>query len=99
MNQDLQMRTAGCPDYQRLLQECQSALVAWKNRSEEITLFGLQGKTAGDGLQRLQAEYARAYNRLERHAVSCRECSFPEDFERRRRINLENSAQGKELPA
>jgi len=81
MNQDFPIHTAGCPDYERLLRECESALVAWKNRSEQITSLGPKGKSAGDGLQRLQAEYARAYNRLKRHANSCRLCSFPVDFE------------------
>lgn len=99
MNQDVPMRTAACPDYQRLLRECESALAAWKNRSEEITFFGLQGKTAGDGLQRLQAEYARAYNRLARHADSCRDCSFPAELGRIGRVNLVSSAQSKEFPA
>lgn len=99
MNQDIQMRTAGCPDYQRLLQECQSTLMAWKNRSEEITYYGLQGKSSGDGLQRLQAEYARAYNRLERHAETCRACCFHTDLAKGERVNLVSSAQGKELPA
>jgi len=92
MNQDLEMRTAGCPDYQRLLRECQSALIAWKNRSEEITYYGLQGKAAGDGLQRLQAEYARAYNRLERHSDSCRACHFQTDLARGERVNLGSGA-------
>jgi hypothetical protein len=99
MNQDVQMRTAGCPDYQRLLQECQNALIAWKNRSEEITHFGLQGKAAGDGLQRLQAEYARAYNRLKRHADGCRACCFHADLAKGERTNLVGSSQSKELLA
>jgi hypothetical protein len=99
MNHDIQMRTAGCPDYQRLLLDCQSALLAWKTRSDEMTSFGLQGKTAGDGLQRLQAEYARAYNRLERHVASCRMCNFPADFAKGGRIDMASSGdQGKELP-
>jgi len=98
MNQDIQIRTAGCSDYQSLLQECQSALIAWKNRSEEITYFGLQGKAAGDGLQRLQAAYARAYNRLKRHADSCRICSFPANLEAGERVNLVSSALNKEIP-
>jgi len=93
MNQDIQMRTAGCPDYQRLLQECQNALMAWKNRGEEISFFSLQGKAAGDSLQRLQAEYARAYSRLERHADSCRFCRFRANFGMGERVNLVSSAQ------
>jgi len=96
MNHDFQIRTAGCPEYQRLLRECQCALVAWKKRSEEITFGGQQGKEVGDGLQRLQAEYARAYNRLERHAGSCRVCNFPSDYGRR--IDSVNGARDNELP-
>lgn len=99
MNQDNQMRTAGCPNYQSLLQDCESALMAWKNRSEEITYYGLQGKAAGDGLQRLQAEYARAYNRLERHADTCRACCFHADVAKGKRVSLVSSTQSKELPA
>ena len=64
MNERVVFRTAACSDYERLLEECQIALVAWKARREQIATFGPQGKSAGDALQRLQAEYARAYNRL-----------------------------------
>jgi len=76
MNQDLHMRTAACSEYQRLLRICQGALVAWKERREEIVRLGLEGKTTGDELRRLQAEYARSYNRLERHPDSCEVCRF-----------------------
>jgi len=97
MNQDFQLHTAGCPDYERLLQECQCALLAWKDRCEEITCRGLQGKTTGDGLQRLQAEYARAYNRLKRHPSSCRVCSFQRDLEKGDRVHPVGRAQSREL--
>lgn len=80
MNEERHFRTAVCSAYTRLLQECQSALVAWKERSEQISRLALQGKRTGDDLRRLQAEYARAYNRLERHAKSCNECRFTSDF-------------------
>ena len=96
MNQDFPIRTAGCPDYQRLLQECESALVAWKNRSEQIISLGLKGKSAGDGLQTLQAEYARAYHRLKRHANSCRVCSFAGNYETGVRITLAGGGHCKE---
>lgn len=99
MNQEFQIRTAACPDYQRLLQECESAMVAWKERSEEITQLGLQGKSAGDGLQRLQAEYARAYHRLERHADSCGLCGFRRDLRKSGQANTISSSTRKELPA
>lgn len=81
MNEGIGVRTAACSDYERLLNECKNALYAWKNRREQIARFGLEGKRTGDELQRLQAEYARAYNRLERHAKSCAMCRFTSEFE------------------
>jgi len=76
MSETLRFRTAVCSDYEDLLKECQRALHAWKDRREEIARVGLRGKRAGDELQKLQAEYARAYNRLERHAQTCSVCRF-----------------------
>jgi hypothetical protein len=89
MSETMVVRTAACSDYERLLEECQSALVAWKTKREEFIHFGPRGRSAGDALQRLQAEYARAYNRLERHAKSCRSCHFREQFGRKDRPNAE----------
>jgi len=76
MNETLRFRTAVCSDYETLLKECQHALRAWKDRREEIVRRGLRGKRAGDELQKLQADYARAYNRLERHSRACPVCRF-----------------------
>ena len=76
MNEDVRFRTAICSNYEKLLIECQEALYAWKDRREEIVRFGAWGKKAGDELQRLQADYARAYNRLERHTKNCEVCTF-----------------------
>lgn len=76
MSESLEIRTAACSDYERLLEECKTALMAWKVRREQMSRFGPLGKNAGDALQRLQAEYARAYNRLERHAKECSMCRF-----------------------
>ena len=39
------------------------------------------GKRTVNELQRLQAEYARAYNRLERHAKNCAMCKFAAEFD------------------
>ncbi len=81
MNEAIVVRTAACSDYERLLEECKNALYAWKNRREQIARLGLEGKRTGDELQRLQAEYARAYSRLERHAKSCATCRFATEIE------------------
>lgn len=76
MSEEMKLGTAACSDYARLLEECKDALFAWKMRREEICHNGPRGKLTGDELQRLQAEYARAYNRLERHVKSCDACRF-----------------------
>jgi hypothetical protein len=76
MNELFDFCTANCLDYETLLKESQRALVTWRERSEEVTRFGLQGKQIGDELQKLQASYATAYSRLERHGKSCVLCQF-----------------------
>ncbi|HKM66928.1 MAG TPA: hypothetical protein VJX70_07165 [Candidatus Acidoferrum sp.] len=76
MNNELEFRTAICSDYESLLKESQQALVTWRERSEEVSRFGLHGKQIGAELQKLQAEYARAYSRLEQHAKHCLICQF-----------------------
>ena len=76
MNNEMIFPNTMCSGYEDLLRESQQALVAWRERSEEVSRFGLQGKEIGDELQKLQAGYARAYNRLERHGKSCVLCQF-----------------------
>jgi hypothetical protein len=73
---ELTMDAAICSDYERFLKESQRALVNWRERSEEVSCFGLQGKSIGDELQKLQAEYATAYHRLEQHGKTCILCQF-----------------------
>ena len=85
MKDDVPFRTAICSDYERLLIECQRALFAWKERREQLARFGMRGKRTGDELQRLQADYARAYNRLERHAKSCEVCKFTAELSKSER--------------
>ena len=82
MSEELSFRTSICSDYETLLKECQRAMNAWKQRREEIARIGLHGKQAGDELQKLQAKYARAYNRLERHTKSCAVCRFTTELGR-----------------
>ena len=74
--EELTIDAAICSDYEMLLKESQRALVNWRERSEEVSRFGLQGKSIGDELQKLQADYATAYHRLEQHGKTCILCQF-----------------------
>jgi hypothetical protein len=73
---ELTIDAAICSDYEKLLKDSQQALVAWRERSEEVSRFGLKGKSIGDELQKLQAGYAIAYHRLEQHGKTCILCQF-----------------------
>jgi hypothetical protein len=55
---------------------CQDALERWRRRREEISAAGLSGKQIADELLRLQADYAKAYSRLEKHEDDCELCRF-----------------------
>jgi hypothetical protein len=74
--EELTIDAAICPGYERLLRNSQRGLVAWRERSEEVSRFGLTGKSVGDELQKLQADYATAYHRLEQHGKTCILCQF-----------------------
>ncbi|HUL34795.1 MAG TPA: hypothetical protein VL128_12990 [Candidatus Eisenbacteria bacterium] len=76
MREKSEIGTAACSDYEDLLRICKSALLAWSVRREEIVRFGQRARSATDALQKLQADYARAYSRLERHVKSCTVCRF-----------------------
>jgi hypothetical protein len=65
-----------CGVYQRLFEECQSALEIWHEHRAEICHSRLFGKEAGDELLRLQAKYARAYTTLQNHAHHCPQCQL-----------------------
>jgi len=74
--EELTMDAAICLDYEKLLKDSQRALVNWRERCEEVSRFALQGKSIGDELQKLQADYATAYHRLEQHGKTCILCQF-----------------------
>jgi hypothetical protein len=76
MMEELTIDSAICSDYERYLKESQRALVSWRERSEEVSRFGLTGKSIGNELQKLQADYATAYHRLEQHGKLCILCQF-----------------------
>jgi len=76
MNKPLCIRTTVCREYQRLLEDCQSALEIWDEHRAEVCESGWIGKEAGDELLRLQANYARAYAVLQRHSEDCLLCQL-----------------------
>jgi hypothetical protein len=76
MNSELSYKTGICGDYEKLLWACVKSLESWKNRRESIACSHLSGKEVGDELMRLQAEYAKAYSRLEKHRNNCQVCRF-----------------------
>jgi hypothetical protein len=76
MNKPLCIRTTVCGEYQRLLEESQSALEIWNERGAGVGESRLIGKEAGDELLRLQANFARAYAMLQRHSQDCLLCQL-----------------------
>ena len=74
MNKPLCIKTAVCSEYQRLLEECQSALEIWDELRAEVSASRLIGKEAGDEPLRLQAKFVRAYAVLQRHSQDCLLC-------------------------
>ena len=74
MNTEHSFNTAVCDEYERLLFLCEFAMESWKNRREEISNAGLQGKEVASELLRLQADYAKAYANLQRHEDTCGIC-------------------------
>jgi hypothetical protein len=76
MNQELSFKTAVCSDYERLLITCHNAMELWRNRREELSASRPVPKEAADELLRLQAAYAKAYSRVEKHNDNCELCRF-----------------------
>ena len=69
-------KTAFCSTYERLLCTCAQTLDVWRDLREEIANSGSRSQEAGDELIRLQADYAKAYSRLEKHRDNCELCHF-----------------------
>jgi hypothetical protein len=76
MKLERSFKTAICTDYENLLFACQRALESWRARREAATTNGFASKKTADDLLRLQADYARAYSRLESHEEKCELCRF-----------------------
>ena len=99
MMEEFTIGSAICSDYESLLKESQRALVNWRERSEEVSQFGLQGKSIGDELQKLQAAYATAYHRLEQHGKNCILCQFTIGFAENEAPSSVFISPRRELPA
>jgi hypothetical protein len=76
MSTEVPFKTAVCTDYEKLLVTCKNALDRWRKRREEVLAAGLSGDKVANELLRLQADYAKAYSRLERHEHECGLCQF-----------------------
>jgi hypothetical protein len=76
MSEQLSVETMVCSEYQRLLEEGQSALENWNEHRTEICRSRLFGKKAGDELLRLQAKFARALTVLRNHVHNCLRCQL-----------------------
>jgi len=94
MRKPLCIRTTVCREYQRLLEDCQSALEIWDKHRAEVCESRRTGKEAGDELLRLQAKYARAYAVLQRHSEDCLLCQLVTRMEGSDSENKANAPSG-----
>jgi len=74
--EELAIDAAICSDYERLFERVAARPGGLERAQREVSRFGLQGKSIGDELQKLQAVYATAYRRLEQHGKTCILCQF-----------------------
>ncbi len=74
MDTQYAFKTCICSEYEDLLYACVKSLDAWKNRRDHVNKLHLAGKEVGDELLRLQADFATAYSRLEKHRDRCPVC-------------------------
>src|ERR1700739_1613612 len=65
-----------CPEYERLLEDCQKALVSWQQQRTIGQRASFAGERASLQVRRLQANYARAYELLESHERTCGICQY-----------------------
>jgi hypothetical protein len=89
MSKQLSVDTTVCSEYQRLLEESQSALEIWNEHRAEFCQFRFIGREAGAELLRLQTKYARAYTVLQNYERNCSLCQLKSRMEGR---DSENSS-------
>jgi len=95
MEGELFYKTAFCSNYERLLCVCVQSLNTWRKLREEIANSGLRSKEAGDELLRSQADYAKAYSRLEKHKDDCELCHFVSKISGRNYASLSTAVMEK----
>ena len=71
-----EVQTAMCGEYERLLQQSQRAAKTWNEQRAAIYDSGAKGREIDLELLRLQAQYASAYARLQKHMRECERCRF-----------------------
>jgi len=74
LNDDLSFTCAFCSEYESLLDNCQHSLAAWNDRSEYARGAHLTGEAIGRELLRLQADFAKSYDLLQKHVHNCERC-------------------------
>jgi len=99
MEGELFYKTAFCSNYERLLCVCVQSLNTWRNLREEIANSGLKSKEVGDELMRLQADYAKAYSRLEKHKDNCELCHFVSKISGRNNASVSTAVMDKKHSA
>jgi hypothetical protein len=92
-------KTAFCSEYERLLCACVQSLNTWRNRREAIANSVLRSKEVGDELMHLQADYAKAYLRLEKHKDNCELCHFVSKISGRNNASLSTAVMDKKHSA
>ena len=63
-----------CSEYQKLLEASAGARGTWSKLRAETSWTPLVPKERVDKLLRLQAKYAKAYSRLQKHVQTCLRC-------------------------
>ena len=78
MNSEFSYQISFCNQYDALLHECENAQRLWSEWREEMNSVGTCGmnKEGSNELLRLQAKFAKAYARLEKHNHECELCQF-----------------------
>ena len=71
-----EVQTAICEEYERLLQYSHRAAETWNEQRAAIYESGAKGRDVDFELLGLQARYASAYARLQKHLRECERCRF-----------------------
>ena len=74
MTYQLPAGAINCSEYQKLLEESAGARGTWSKLQAEMSCTPLVPKERVDQLLRLQAKYAKAYSRLQKHVYTCDRC-------------------------